>query len=67
MVQFVNMLKLRGPQEWFHEETKLINALEFQYKDNESPLNYVTMLTPQMIVSHGFSSIYNVAVILFNF
>lgn len=49
------MLKLRGPQEWFHEETKLINSLEFQYKDNEPPLNYVTMLTPQMIVSHGFN------------
>jgi len=59
------MLKLRGPLEWIHEETKLINALEFQYKDNEPPLNYVTMLTPQMIVSHGFCSIYNVAVILF--
>ncbi|KAF0762572.1 Uncharacterized protein FWK35_00007520 [Aphis craccivora] len=47
--QYVNMLKLRGPLEWIHEETKLINALEFQYKDNEPPLNYVTMLTPQMI------------------
>jgi len=51
------MLKRNGPAPWFHEETKVIKAIEFYFKDKESPLPYVCTLTPRMIVSHGFNSI----------
>lgn len=45
------MLKLEGPQEWFHNENKNVNAMEFQFKDKESPLDYVCKLSSQLIVS----------------
>ncbi|XP_060844722.1 insulin-degrading enzyme-like [Rhopalosiphum padi] len=43
------MLRRQGPQEWIHEEIKNVNAIEFQYKDEESPLYYVMNLTSRMI------------------
>eukprot|EP00102_Acyrthosiphon_pisum_P023885 XP_016661095.1 PREDICTED: insulin-degrading enzyme-like [Acyrthosiphon pisum] len=47
--QYVIMLKQNGPVPWFHEETKVIKAIEFYFKDKESPLPYVCTLTPRMI------------------
>lgn len=45
------MLKHMGPQEWFHDEYKNINKMQFQYKDKGSPLDYVNELSPYMTVS----------------
>ncbi|XP_060860075.1 insulin-degrading enzyme-like [Metopolophium dirhodum] len=47
--QYVIMLKRNGPEPWFHEETKVIKAIEFYFKDKESPLPYVCTITPRMI------------------
>lgn len=44
------MLKSEGPQEWFHEENKNIYEMQFQFKDEESPLDYVYDLSSDMIV-----------------
>lgn len=49
------MLKRNGPALWFHEETKAIKALEFYFKDKESPLPYVHTLSRRMIVSYSFN------------
>lgn len=47
--QYINMLKRVGPQEWFHMENKNISAMQFQFKDNGSPVDYVYRLSSQMI------------------
>ncbi|XP_025418538.1 insulin-degrading enzyme-like isoform X2 [Sipha flava] len=47
--QYINMLKREGPQEWFHDENKNISAMQFQFKDKGSPLDYVYRLSPHMI------------------
>ncbi|XP_050542253.1 insulin-degrading enzyme isoform X2 [Daktulosphaira vitifoliae] len=47
--QYVNMLKREGPQEWFHQENKEISAMQFQFKDKGSPLDYVYRLSSHMI------------------
>lgn len=46
----MNMLKREGPQEWFHNENKDIGAMQFQFKDKGSPLDYVFRLSSHMIV-----------------
>lgn len=46
------MLKIEGPQEWFHDENKNISAMQFQFKDKGSPLDYVYRLSSHMIVSY---------------
>jgi len=45
------MLKHEGPQEWLQNENKGISAMQFQFKDKGSPLDYVFRLSSQMIVS----------------
>ncbi|VVC34289.1 Hypothetical protein CINCED_3A004705 [Cinara cedri] len=47
--QYVNMLKREGPQEWFHDENKNISAMQFQFKDKGSPLDYVFRLSSNLI------------------
>ncbi|XP_025191537.1 insulin-degrading enzyme-like [Melanaphis sacchari] len=47
--QYVNMLKREGPQEWFHDENSNISAMQFQFKDKGSPLDYVYRLSSHMI------------------
>ncbi|VVC46432.1 Hypothetical protein CINCED_3A022791, partial [Cinara cedri] len=47
--QYVNMLKREGPQKWFHDENKNISAMQFQFKDKESPLEYVVRLSSRLI------------------
>lgn len=48
------MLRREGPQEWFHDENSNISAMQFQFKDKGSPLDYVYRLSSHMIVSHTF-------------
>lgn len=52
------MLRKEGPQEWFHEENKDISAMQFQFKDKGSPLDYVYRLSSQMIVSYILKKCY---------
>ncbi|XP_060867052.1 insulin-degrading enzyme isoform X2 [Metopolophium dirhodum] len=47
--QYVNMLRREGPQEWFHDENSNISAMQFQFKDKGSPLDYVYRLSSHMI------------------
>jgi insulysin len=49
--QYINMLKRVGPQEWFHNENKNISAMQFQFKDNGLPVDYVYRLSSQMITT----------------
>lgn len=46
------MLRRHGPEEWFHDENKNISAMQFQFKDKGSPLDYVYRLSSHMIVSY---------------
>jgi len=48
------MLRLEGPQEWFHDENGNISTMQFQFKDKGSPLDYVYRLSAHMIVSYIF-------------
>lgn len=48
------MLKREGPQKWFHDENKNISAMQFQFKDKGSPLDYVYRLSSHLIVSNIF-------------
>lgn len=45
------MLKTEGPQEWYHNENMNISAMQFQFKDKGSPLDYVYRLSSNLIVS----------------
>lgn len=51
----MNLLKREGPLEWFHDENKNISAMQFQFKDKGSPLDYVYRLSPHLVVSCIFS------------
>lgn len=52
----MNLLKREGPLEWFHDENKNISAMQFQFKDKGSPLDYVYRLSSHLIVSHIFDN-----------
>lgn len=52
------MLRREGPQEWFHDENSNISAMQFQFKDKGSPLDYVYRLSSHMIVSYIFGYLY---------
>jgi len=51
----LNKIKDFNLYDWFHSENQQIYKNAFEYKDKESPLNYVTKLSTDMIVSHIFN------------
>lgn len=42
--QYIKLLKKEGPQKWIHDENELLAKMHFQFKDKESPRNYVTSI-----------------------
>ena len=45
---YINMVKKEGPHEWVYEETKMLEKINFQFKDKEQPQGYVTGLSKTM-------------------
>ena len=46
--QCINLLKTAKPQRWIFDEVNEIGKIDFQYKDKEEPIDYVTDLTTNM-------------------
>lgn len=48
--QFIQMLKVSGPQKRIFDECSKLNEMEFRFKEKDNPLSLVTSVTPALHV-----------------
>lgn len=47
---YLDMLRDEGPQQWLYDEQSQVAALQFRFRENPDPMNYVSALASRMQV-----------------